>query len=262
MVGRLEGKVAIVTGGASGMGAASVRRFTAEGARVLITDIQDDKGQALARELGAMYKHHDVAQEPHWKDVMATVQEAYGRLDIMLNNAGIVTQFNIETETLENWHKVIDTDLTSVMLGCQNAIRVMKENPEGPKGAIINISSIGGFVGMPDSLAYTAAKGGVRLMSKAVAVHCARMGYNIRSNTIHPGTIETPIVTGAIEAGPDQDMMRKIFENLQPVGRMGQPEEIASMATYLASDEAEFVNGTELIVDGAMIAGLPPIRMD
>lgn len=253
MAGRLDGKVALVTGAASGIGAATARRFAAEGAKVLMTDVQDDLGQTVAAAIGAQYMTHDVSDRAVWKQVMARLKDTYGRLDVVMNNAGMVCGQNIEEITDDVWQRLMDVNLKGVMLGCQFGIKLMKENPEGPSGSLINVSSITGFVGLPSDAPYTASKGAVRLMTKSIAVHCAQAGYAIRCNSIHPGTIRTGIIETAIEAmGKGSEA---IFNGLQPGGKMGTPDDIANMALFLASDEAAFCNGAEYLVDSAMIAG-------
>lgn len=259
MSGRLDGKVALITGGASGIGAASARLFAAEGARVAITDIQDDKGEAVAAEIGGIYRRHDVTDKVAWDAVTAAVTGTWGRLDIVMNNAGVFIPQSIEDVTLEVWNKVLSVNLTGVMLGCQAAIGAMKANPGGPSGSIINVSSIAGFIGLASGAAYTASKGGVRLLTKSVAVHCARTYRTIRCNSLHPGAIDTPMNQAAFEASGDAEGMRRFFDTMQPVGRMASAEEMASAALFLASDDASFVTGAELLADGGWLAASGPL---
>jgi 3(or 17)beta-hydroxysteroid dehydrogenase len=251
---RLQGKVAVITGGASGMGAATARRFRREGAAVVVTDVQAGPGQALAEEIGALFIAHDVADPAAWNRIGATVEEKFGRLDVMMNNAGITGSGPIETISLESWNRIVAINLTGVMLGCQLAVGLMRKNPAGSSGSIINISSTAGLAGMASDVGYTATKGGVRLLTKSVAMYCAKEGTNIRCNSIHPGAIDTPMLQPAIEAIPGMlDHMR----NLSPFGRMGAGDDIAAMCVFLASDESAFVTGAEMLVDGGMMAGLP-----
>jgi 3(or 17)beta-hydroxysteroid dehydrogenase len=255
-VGRLEGKVAVITGGASGIGAAAARRFAAEGARVIVADVQDDLGQAVAAGIDGLYLHLDVAHEPDWKAAASAVESRHGRLDVMFNNAGIVSGRSIEDLDLATWDRIIGINLTGVMLGCQTAIRLMKANPDGPSGSIINTASTAAYAAIPGDPAYSATKSGVRLLTKAVAVHCARAGYGIRCNSLHPGATETPIMAPALQAAPQ---LIDAFNKMSPLGRMAQPEEIAAVAVFLASDDASYVTGAEYLADGGMMAGHPGI---
>lgn len=250
-MGRLQGKVAVVTGGASGMGEATVRRFVAEGAQTVISDVQAELGEALAAETGAIFVQHDVSDDAAWRRVMALIEERFGRLDVVFNNAGIFGGESIEEVKLENWHRLIGVNQTGVMLGCHHGIALMRKNPGGCSGSLINTASSAAFAGLPDSLAYTATKGAVRLMTKAVAAHCARARLAIRRNTLVPGAIRTPMMEAALEADPRN---LEICSNMSPMGRMGTGEEIAAMATFLASDESSYCTGSEFLVDGGMLA--------
>jgi NAD(P)-dependent dehydrogenase (short-subunit alcohol dehydrogenase family) len=251
---RVRGKVALVTGGASGMGAASARRLRQEGAEVVITDVQTELGRSVAEAAGLIFIPHDVSDADGWTSVMQQVAERFGRLDIIMNNAGITGAGNIEDVTLHDWHRVISVNLTGVMLGCQHAIAAMRQNPGGPAGSIINVSSIAGLAGMASDAAYTASKGGVRLLTKSVAVHCARSGLAIRCNSIHPGAIDTPILSHALDNAPDRAALHAFLSNLSPMGRMGTGDDIAAMVVFLASDESAYVTGAEMLVDGGMMA--------
>lgn len=254
MSGELAGKVALITGGASGIGEACARTFAKEGARVVVTDIQTDKGAAVVAELGGLFISQDVAEESGWTQVVAATLERFGRLDVLVNNAGVVLGQSIETSELDDWNRVIAVNLTGTMLGCKHAIGAMKKNPGGPAGSIINISSITGFIGLPGGVAYTASKGGVRLLSKSVAVHCAREYRTIRCNSLHPGTIDTPIHQGFFDASGDPGAARAAFDRLQPIGRMASAAEVADAALFLASDRSTYVTGSELLVDGGWLA--------
>ena len=259
MDGRLAGKVAIVTGGASGIGASTARAFAREGAPVVVTDVQDAKGEAVAREVCGNYLHQDTADEAQWTRTIDAAVGKYGRLDVLMNNAGVFMGASIEDTTLELWNKVLAVNLTGVMLGCKHAIAAMKKNPGGPKGSIVNVSSITGFIGLASGAAYTASKGGVRLLTKSVAVHCARTYKNIRCNSLHPGAIDTPMNQAAFDASGDPEGTRAFFSSVQPIGRMATPEEMAECALFLASDEASFVTGTELVADGGWLAASGPL---
>ncbi len=254
--GRLAGKVAIVTGAARGIGAAIVERFVQEGAKVLATDILAEEGQAMAQRHGADFLAHDVTREESWAQLQGWVQDGPGRLDIMVNNAGVVGGGPIESLELDRWHRVMEINLTGTMLGCRMAVNLMRAH--GHSGSIINVSSINGYVGLPADAAYTASKGGVRLLTKSVAGRCAKEGWNIRCNSLHPGAIETPILDPAIEAAPiPREQMMAVFASMAPVNRMGQPMEIAQAALFLASDDSSFMTGAELLVDGGALAVTP-----
>jgi NAD(P)-dependent dehydrogenase (short-subunit alcohol dehydrogenase family) len=256
---RLAGKVALITGAASGIGAACARRFAGEGARVVVTDVQDDKGRAVAAEVGGLFLHHDVSDEAHWIQAVDRAVAAHGRLDVVVNNAGVFIPQTIEESDLAVWNKVLGINLTGTMLGCKHAIRAMKDNPGGPAGAIVNVSSITGYIGLASAAAYTASKGGVRLLTKSVAVHCARTYKTIRCNSLHPGTIDTPMNQAAFDASGDPEGMRAFFDTMQPVGRMATAEEMASCALFLASDDSSFVTGSELLADGGWLAAGGPL---
>ena len=248
MSGRLAGKVVLISGGASGIGAAHVRVFTAEGAKVVAGDIQEEMGRAVVEEVNknggtAKFVHLDVTKEQDWVNAVYTAASDFGKLTTLINNAGIYWPQGIEAETMEGWNKMVAVNQTGVWLGMKTAIPAMR-NAGG--GAIVNISSLYGLIGSPSSITYHATKGAVRLMTKAAALEYARQG--IRANSIHPGQIETPILAGLT---PDQNEQIKAAT---PVGRMGKPEEIAYGSLYLCSDEAAFVTGTELVIDGGWFA--------
>lgn len=259
MTGRLAGKVALITGAASGIGADCARLFAREGARVVVTDVQDDKGEAVAAEVGGTYLHHDVSDEAAWVAVVEATLARHGRLDIVVNNAGVFVGQTIEDTELDVWNKVLGVNLTGVMLGCKHGVRAMKANPGGPAGAIVNVSSITGFIGLASAAAYTASKGGVRLLTKSVAVHCARQYRTIRCNSLHPGAIDTPMNQAAFDASGDPEGTRAFFSSVQPIGRMATSAEMAACALFLASDEASFVTGTELVADGGWLAASGPL---
>jgi 3(or 17)beta-hydroxysteroid dehydrogenase len=260
-MGRVQGKVALITGGASGLGAASAKLLAREGASVAITDLNDEAGRALCAELTAggaqaAYYHHDVTHEAHWLALMPTVLRKFGRLDIMLNNAGVAggpRTFPSDT-TLEHWRAVMSVNLDGVFLGTKHAIAAMK-SCDPVKGSIINISSIMGIVGLPGIDAYNASKGGVRIYTKSVALSCAEQKLAIRVNSVHPGFIDTPMVRASIKARfNDFDEGMRAANTLAPVGFLGQPEDIAYGVLYLASDESRFVTGSELVIDGGYTA--------
>ena len=248
MPGRLTGKVALVSGGASGIGAAHARIFAAEGAKVVVGDIQDEMGKGVADGVNksggeATFVRLDVSKEEDWANAVKTAVARFGKLTTLINNAGIYWPQGIEAETMEKWNKMIAVNQTGVWLGMKAAIPEMRK---AGGGAIVNISSLYGIIGSPSSISYHASKGAVRIMSKAAALEYARQG--IRVNSIHPGQIETPILAGLT---PEQNEQIKAAT---PVGRMGKPEEIAYGSLYLCSDEAAFTTGIELIIDGGWSA--------
>jgi 3(or 17)beta-hydroxysteroid dehydrogenase len=257
----LDTLVAIVTGGASGIGAATCRLLAREGATVVVADLQDDLGAKVAAEIGGMavFQRLDVASDADWQRVIDDTLRRFGRLDILVNNAGISGgQGTIETTTVENWERVHAVNLDGVFLGCKYGIGAMRRTgPAKPasKGAIVNISSIAGIVGAAGPCAYTASKGAVRLLTKAVAQQCAEKGYAIRCNSIHPGGIDTPIFNPLWQMmGHEQG--KAFIGSRHPVGHMGEPEDIAEAVLYLASDRSRFVTGSELVADGGITSGI------
>jgi NAD(P)-dependent dehydrogenase (short-subunit alcohol dehydrogenase family) len=256
---QLTGKVALVTGGASGIGAACARRLAAEGATVAVTDVQDLKGEALAAELGApsLYTHHDVTSEDAWIEVVALVKREFGRLDILVNNAGIGLSAPSVTEmSLADFQRQQAVNVDGVFLGCKHALPLMREAGNG--GSIVNMSSVAGLKGTPTLAAYSATKGAVRMFSKSVALECAAAKDGVRVNSVHPGIIETPIWQGIIPTGapgsnapPDLDALSTVAV---PLGVKGVPEDIANVVLWLASAESRYVTGAELVVDGGFSA--------
>ena len=248
---RLEGKVALISGGARGQGAVEARMFAEEGASVVIGDILDDEGrqtEAQLRELGyeCTYVHLDVTSESDWESAVQAAVSAYGKLDILLNNAGILIRKGIEDTTADDWDRIFAVNAKGVFLGTKAAIPAMRENGGG---SIINISSTAGLVGSPNgSASYTATKGAVRLFTKSTAIQHAREG--IRCNSIHPGPIETDMIADTLN---DPANLALRMQRL-PLGRVGKPSEIAYGAIYLASDESSFVTGSELVIDGGTTA--------
>lgn len=261
--GRLEGRVAVVTGAAKGIGRSAALRFAEEGAKVVCTDMDEDAGYKVADEIGAaggdaVFVPHNVVEEADWEKVVSTAESRYGPLNVLVNNAGIAPSGKpIEELALEEWRHTVAVDLDSVFLGCKHAIRSMKK---GKAGSIINISSIMGLVGTTNAADYNAAKGGVRLLTKVAALECAEAGYPIRVNSVHPGYIDTPLVRNALDRGVSEGRMASANEMvdllvmLHPIGRLGAPMEIANALLFLASDESSFVTGSELVVDGGYTA--------
>jgi NAD(P)-dependent dehydrogenase (short-subunit alcohol dehydrogenase family) len=262
---RLQNKVALVTGASRGIGAAIARAFIAEGATVLLSDLRDAEGRALASSLGAAarYEHLDVRVAEDWDRAMRIVGEELGRLDVLVNNAGITgfedgpVSHDPEHATLEAWHAVLATNLDGVFLGCQHAIRAMRDNPGSAAGAgsIVNISSRSGLVGIPLAAAYAASKAAVRNHSKSVALYCAQQGLRIRCNSVHPAAIMTPMWDAMLGDGPERAKREADFVRDTPLRRFGTPAEVAHMVVYLASDESEYTTGAELVLDGGLLAG-------
>jgi NAD(P)-dependent dehydrogenase (short-subunit alcohol dehydrogenase family) len=245
---RLVDKKALITGGASGLGSAMARRFVAEGAHVIIADIDAENGRALASDLGnrASFVTLDVTQEGDWQ----RATEQAGPLDIVVNNAGITTMGSIEELTLEQFRHEFEVDVVGVFLGCKYAVANMKANPKGTGGSIINMSSLAGIRATGSLTAYNGAKAAVTLMTKSIAVHCATSRYGIRCNSIHPGVIHTPILDKVLAQVPNPDEVYAGWVATHPIGRIGTPEEIAAIAVYLGSDESGFTTGAEFRIDG------------
>ena len=254
-MGRLDGKVALLTGGASGLGRATGELMAREGATVVLSDIQEVEGENAAEAIRAAggacaFAPHDAASEADWERVCAAILEAHGHLDILLNGAGVGGDgIELEDMELETWRRCLAINLDGVFLGCKHGIRAMRQ---GTGGSIVNISSILGVAGMATSANYCASKGGVRLLTKAAALECARKTPRVRVNSIHPGFIDTPMVASAIQRrGP---RFREYIEANVPFGELGEPADIAEGVVYLASDAAKFVTGSELVVDGGFLA--------
>jgi len=251
-MGRLDGKVAIVTGGAQGLGRADCEALAAEGARVLVTDINVEAGEALARELNsrregsAKFLRHDVSDEAQWQAAVGAAVAAFGGLHVLVNNAGMVIPATPEATTLEQFrrHNAIMSEGT--FLGCKHAIPAMARSGGG---SIINVSSVASHLGYPVFFAYTAAKGAVRAMTKSIAVWCQMQKYDIRCNSIHPGATDTPMLDAANQL---LGITAEFYENSGP--GLAKPEDIANVVVFLASDESRFVNGAEILIDnGAVI---------
>ena len=246
----LSGKVAIVTGCASGIGAATVKRLRDDGAQVLGTDI-DPAGEAICAETGALFSVQDVAAFDLWPGIIAQATERWGRLDILINNAGVVSQLSIEDVTEEAWDRIYDINIKGVMAGCRAAIAAMKANPSGSSGAIINIASTSAMAALPGDVAYCSSKGAVRVISKSIAVHCAKQGYNVRCNTVIPGATETGILDTAEKQMPG---LKAAVAATSPLNRLGNPAETAAAIAFLASDECSFMTGAEMLVDGGALS--------
>jgi 3alpha(or 20beta)-hydroxysteroid dehydrogenase len=242
----LAGKVALITGGARGQGAAEGRLFTAEGATVVLADVIDSDGQQTAKEIDGTYLHLDVSSEEEWDTVVADVMATHGRLDVVVNNAGIFRAARLVEETVEQWAQVLAVNQTGVFLGMRASAKAMIEAGHG--GSIINISSVAGLQGVFGSMAYSASKWAVRGMTKVAAKELGR--YGIRVNSIHPGLIETAM-TADFPAVVDEEKRRRA-QKQTPLGRYGAPEDIANMALFLAGDGSSYCTGQEFVVDGGV----------
>jgi len=254
-MGRVQGKVALVTGAGLGLGRATSLFLAKEGAKLVVTDIDDklaaQTAEAIAAAGGeALPLRHDVSNPDDWPAVMAAVEKKFGRLDVLVNNAGIAIAKTIEDTTLAEWRRTMAVNLDGVFLGCQAGIGLMKKTG----GSIVNLSSIDGIIGEADLAAYCASKGGVRTLTKAVAVHCAQQKYGIRCNSVHPGYIWTPQTENYLrDLGRLEEERAKALAR-HPIGFLGEPNDIAWMVLYLASDESKFVTGAEMVVDGGYLA--------
>lgn len=260
MAPRLQGKIALITGAARGIGLGIARAFIAEGAVVVLSDIREREGQAAAADLGpgATFLRLDVRAEQDWERAVADILQAHGRLDVLVNNAGI-TGFDEhpgphdpEHGTLESWRAVHATNLDGVFLGCRCAIRTMRARAEG---SIINISSRSGVVGIPRAAPYASSKAGVRHHTKSVALYCAEEGLRIRCNSIQPAAILTPMWDPILGQGDERERNLRRYAAGAPLNRFGTVDEVAALAVYLASDESAFTTGAEFNIDGGMIAG-------
>jgi len=260
MTGRVTGKIALVTGGASGIGRATAIRLAQEGASVLVTDVDDSPGEACVAEIragggSAEYLHHDVSSETEWEKVTAHLRSNQGGLDILVNNAGIGIGGSLLQMSLEDWRRQQAINLDGVFLGLKHGIAIMKDTGGG---SVINISSVAGLKGSANLAAYCATKGGVRLLTKGAALECAREGWGVRVNSVHPGVIDTPIWTkvnpGALEAGSNAVDVDAMAQLGVPMGTPGKPEDIASGILFLASDDSSYMTGSELVIDGGITA--------
>ena len=253
---RLEGKVALISGGARGMGAAEAKLFSREGAKVVIADVLEDAGRQTEAEINetggdAIFVRLDVTSADDWDAAVARAVEQFGKLDVIVNNAGVASRVSIEETTVEEWDRVMDINAKGVFLGTKAAIAQMKAQGDG--GSVINISSISGNIGQENvAAAYNSSKGAVRIFSKSAAVQYAPDG--IRVNTIHPGPIQTPMTQAGWEGADTFGHSDYVPNDTAPLGRYGKPEEVAYGALYLASDESSYVTGAELVIDGGYMA--------
>lgn len=256
---RLLNKIAIITGAAKGIGAATAKLFAEEGCKVLITDILDESGEKLSKETpNSKYFHLDVSNEEEWNACFEYCIKCFGKIDILFNNAGIMgtsEKFgpqDPENASFESWKAIHDINLNSVFYGCKLAIKHMKDHG----GSIINMSSRSGIVGIPNSAAYSSSKAAIRNFTKSVALYCANKNYNIRCNSIHPAAIKTDIWSHML--GDTSEERQNAIDSIAagvPLKRMGNPIDVANLALYLASDESSFMTGSEIIIDGGILAG-------
>lgn len=256
-MGRVSGKMAFITGGAQGLGEATAHMLAREGAKVTVTDVNSDGAAQVAADINAEHSEgtafafaHDVTSQEQWKDVLQKAHDAMGGLNILVNNAGIGSLGSVEDEDYEIFKKVQAVDVDSIFLGCKYAIPLMRAHG---LGSIINISSIAGIVASGNYVSYNTAKAAVRHLSKSVALHCAKTGGQIRSNSVHPVFINTPILDNVKEKFGEEEGLAKLGRQI-PLGRVGEPDDIAYAVLYLASDESKLVTGAELKVDGGISA--------
>jgi 3(or 17)beta-hydroxysteroid dehydrogenase len=248
---RVADKVVLVTGAGSGIGRATAALLAAEGATVIVSDINRAGGLETVQQIGkrARFEAHDTAQEADWKRIIDGILAREGKLNGLVNNAGIAGPYpaTFETETVEQWQKILSINVQGVFLGCKYSVPALRQ---AGGGSIVNTSSLAAFVGTPDLSAYGASKGAVRQFTKTVAMDCARKGYKVRCNSVHPGVILTPMGEGILPDEKKRERMRKHI----PIGEFGVPEDIAYAILYLISDESRFVTGSELVIDGGMNA--------
>ena len=250
---RVENKVVLISGGASGIGAASARLVVREGGKAAIADRDEAKGKALAAELGAAahFVPLDVVQEASWQEAVVATTQRFGGLHGLLNAAGIGVRNSIEDCSLEEYRRVNDINAMGTFLGCKAAIPAMKESGGG---SIVNISSVLGLRGAAQAMAYCASKGAVRTLTKNVALHCATMKYGIRCNSVHPGYIDTPMIAPRLAQNVGNMSGRQSLEEMHPLGRLGRAEEVAYMILFLLSEESGFSTGSEFVCDGGLTA--------
>lgn len=249
-MGRVQDKIILLTGGAMGLGKASAAALLAEGATVIISDYNTEAGQATADELGehCHFMEQDVTDWDRWTAIIAEIDEKFGRLDVLINNAAVTVFGSIADLSIEDFRRCYTVDVDSIFMGCKAALPLMAKTG----GSIVNFSSAAGNKANADLAAYSSAKAAIPMLTKSIALYCARAGNGVRVNTVQPGTIMTPNVESVIAGTPDPDATRIAFGLAQPVGHMGEPDDIAHLMVYLASDESKFSTGAAFIVDGGL----------
>jgi len=250
MTDRLKNKVALITGGAQGLGKEMAKSMIKEGARVIISDINEDVLQKTAEEISCDHLFLDVTNKDQWQQVITKIKDDIGSLNILVNNAGMGGGGDVESTDIELWDLVHKVNLDSVFLGCKFAIPLMRDSGNG---SIINISSMSGIVASHNTSAYNSSKAAVRHLSKSIALHCAKSTNLVRCNSLHPVFTRTAMVQSMIDAAPERNIEQKLIKQI-PIRRLAEPIDIANAAVFLASDEASFITGTELIVDGGLSA--------
>jgi 3(or 17)beta-hydroxysteroid dehydrogenase len=253
---RLDGKVALVTGGTSGIGEATVRRLAADGAQVVFTGSNEAAAKRVSDDTGAVFQRSAVEDPAAWEALSAFIRARFGRLDVAFANAGIEGgDGSVESIGIEGWNRILAVNLTGVMLTCQAAVRLMRETAGG-EGSIIVNSSMSAYKPMGNFIGYSTTKGALVALTKSVAIHCANQGTKIRCNSIHPGVVETAMISSIIENNADPAAARAAYNGMAPLNRMGRVEEIAALVAFLASDETAFITGSEYSIDGGSTAGM------
>ncbi|MBV8580578.1 MAG: glucose 1-dehydrogenase [Candidatus Eremiobacteraeota bacterium] len=249
--GRLAGKTVLISGGASGIGLATAQRALAHGAHVAVGDVDVAAGERAARETpGLHFVRLDVTSDASWRDAVDEVRTRFRRIDGLVNNAGIMLLGDIESLSDDDWQRTQRVNVDGVFYGCRHAVRAMRDHG----GSIVNLSSVSGLIGGHNMLAYNASKGAVRLLTKSVALHCARKQYGIRCNSVHPTFVDTPMYQNTLAAARDPERLRTNLLAQVPLGRPAEAREIADLILYLLSDESAFVTGAEMVIDGGMTA--------
>ncbi|MDT0575999.1 SDR family oxidoreductase [Croceicoccus sp. F390] len=256
LVKNLDGMVALITGGTGGIGAATVRRLSRQGAKIIFTGSKADAARALCDETGAVFQPHRVEDEAGWTSLSNRIMDEFGRLDIAFANAGTESgDSNVEEIRLEDWNRIVAVNQTGAMLTVQHAIRLMKRN-EGATGSIIINSSMNARAAMGNFMAYSVTKTAICALARSAAIHCGKSGYRMRVNAILPGVVETDMIRNIMNAQPDPGAARAAYEGMSPMNRLAQLDEVAGLVAFLASDDAAFISGAEYVIDGATTAGM------